>query len=59
MKRDALKGLLQMGFFLTGLSLCSILYQPRDSAEFVVSFCSLGLGLLILLMAIIMILMLR
>jgi hypothetical protein len=59
MKRDGLKGLLQIGFFLTGLSICSILYQPRDSAEFVVSFCSLGLGLFVLLIAAAFIYMLR
>lgn len=59
MKRDGLKGLLQMGFFLTGLSLCSILYQPRDSAEFVVSFCSLSLGIVILLIAAVVIYVLR
>lgn len=59
MKRDSLKALLQIGFFMTGLSICSILYLPRDSAEFVVSFCSLGIGLLVLLFAVVIILILR
>lgn len=59
MKRDGLRGLLQIGFFITGLSACSILFQPRHSGEFVLSFCSLGMGLLILLLAIVLIVMMR
>lgn len=59
MKRDGLRGMLQLGFFLTGLSICSILYQPRDSGEFVVSFCSLGLGLVVLLFAFVLTMMMR
>ncbi len=59
MKRDSLKALLQIGFFMIGLSICSILYQPRDSAEFIVSFCSLGIGLFILLFAVVIVVMLR
>jgi hypothetical protein len=51
MRNDALRGLLQLGFFFSGLSLCSVLAQPRDSGEFVVSVCSLGIGLTILLIA--------
>lgn len=51
MKREGLRGLLQIGFFLTGLSACSLLFQPRDSGEFVLSVISLGMGLLVLLIA--------
>lgn len=51
MKREAVRGMLQIGFFFSLLSLCSLAYQPRDSGEFVVSACSLGIGILILLLA--------
>ncbi|GAB4529897.1 MAG: hypothetical protein OHK0046_50090 [Anaerolineae bacterium] len=59
MKRDGLRTILQLGLIFTGLSVCSILYQPRDSAEFVLSFCSLGIGVSILLIAALLILMMR
>lgn len=59
MRREGLRGLLQFGFFITGLSACSLLFQPRDSGEFVLSVCSLGMGLLILLVAVLFILTMR
>jgi len=59
MRRDGLKALLQLGFFFTGLSICSILAQPPDSAEFVVSFCSLGIGLTILGITVLLIVLMR
>ncbi len=45
MARDSLHGFLQLGFFILGAGLCSALFQPSDSGEFVVSLCSAGLGL--------------
>lgn len=51
MRRDALRYVLSAGFLFTGLSLCSVALQPRDSGEFVLSILSLGIGLLILLIA--------
>lgn len=59
MRRDALKGLLQIGFFLTGLSFCSLIFQPPGSGEFVVSACSMGIGLTVLLLAAVVVLMMR
>lgn len=59
MNRDGLKGLLQLGFFFTGLSFCSLVLQPRDSGEFVLSVCSLGIGLTILLLTFILIMAMR
>lgn len=59
MNRDGLKGLLQLGFFFTGLSVCSLAFQPPDSAEFVLSVCSLGIGLTILGLTVLLILMMR
>ena len=35
MDRERLRALLQIEFFIAGLSICSIVYQPRDLGEFV------------------------
>ena len=48
MQHEALKGLLMLGLFFSGLSLCSLIYLPPDVPEFALSLCSLGIGLTIL-----------
>ena len=45
MVRDSLRGFLQIGFFLSAGSLCSVVSVPRDSGEFVISVCSGAIGL--------------
>ncbi|MFP4322842.1 MAG: hypothetical protein ACLFTK_10345 [Anaerolineales bacterium] len=59
MNRDGLKALLQLGFMFTGLSLCSLMFQPPNSGEFVLSVCSLGIGLTILGLTFLLILLMR
>ncbi len=48
MNPEALKAFFRAGVFIAGLALILMLSLPRDSAEFVVSTCSLGLGLLLI-----------
>lgn len=45
MSPDALRGFLQIGFFVGVGGLVLAFLQPPDSAEFVVSVCSAGIGL--------------
>jgi hypothetical protein len=52
--RDGLRGFLSIGVLLTLASVVSALLQPRDSAEFVVSVCSTGIGLTLFLSALVM-----
>jgi CHASE2 domain-containing sensor protein len=53
MNQDALRGFLQVAFFLGGCGLVSALLVPRESAEFVLSVCSalMGFALLGLILA--------
>ncbi len=48
MNHDALRGFLQIGCFIFAVGLCSALAQPRESGEFVISICSSGIGLLLI-----------
>lgn len=41
---DALRGFLQLGFFVGGCGLVMIFLQPPQSAEFVLSVCSAIMG---------------
>ena len=52
MNRDALRGFLQIGCFIFAAGLCSAVAQPRESGEFVISICSSGTGLLLILGAV-------
>ena len=45
MNPEALKAFFRGGVFIAGLALVLMLALPRDSAEFVISTCSLMLGL--------------
>lgn len=45
MNRQALQLFLRSGIFVAGLALLLMLIEPRESAEFVVSTCSLMIGL--------------
>lgn len=45
MNQQALRLFLRSGVFVAGLALLLMLAVPRESAEFVVSTCSLFLGL--------------
>jgi hypothetical protein len=44
MTPDFLRGFLQAGIFVTLVSLVLVFTTQQDSAEFVVSVCSLGIG---------------
>jgi hypothetical protein len=44
MSADALKSFFRAGIFLTVVSLMLVLSTRRESAEFVISVCSLGIG---------------
>jgi hypothetical protein len=48
MARDALRGFLQLGFFIAAAGLCAVIAAPRDSGEFVISVCSTIIGLLLI-----------
>ena len=50
MRREAVRGLLQIGIMITLLSGCSAVLPPRDSGEFVISVCSTGVGILLLVL---------
>ena len=45
MNPDALRAFFRAGVFIAGLALLLVFAVPRESAEFVVSVCSLMLGL--------------
>ncbi len=45
MNPDALRAFFRGGVFIAGVALVLMLALPRDSAEFVVSTCSLMIGL--------------
>ena len=45
MNPEVLKAFLRSGIFIAGLALILMLALPRNSAEFVVSTCSLMIGL--------------
>jgi hypothetical protein len=44
MTADALRGFLQLGFFVGGCGLIMVFFQPPKSAEFVLSVCSAVMG---------------
>jgi hypothetical protein len=45
MNPEALRAFFRAGIFIAGVALFLMLSVPRDSAEFVVSTCSLMIGL--------------
>lgn len=49
MYRDALRGFLQVALLVGGGGFVLAFFQPRDSAEFVVSICSGIVGVMLLL----------
>ncbi len=49
MAGDALRGFLQLGFFVGGCGLITAFLQPPQSAEFIVSLCSAAMGLVVVL----------
>lgn len=55
MVRDGFKAFIQAGafFFIGGAALA--LLQPRDSGEFVVSICSSGIGLALVILGVILV----
>lgn len=48
MSPDALRAYFRMGMWVTAVALLLVLAVPRDGPEFVVSVCSLGIGLALL-----------
>lgn len=48
MSSDFLQGFLRAGVFIALVSLVLVLTLPNDSAEFVVSICSLLMGLILI-----------
>lgn len=52
MTPDLLRAFLRGGVFVAGLAFVLALTVPRDSAEFIVSVCSVGIGLAIMGLAI-------
>lgn len=52
MNRDALRAFLQIGFFILIGGLFSAVLQPGDSGEFVISICASGIGLLLIVGAV-------
>lgn len=48
MNPDALKAFFRAGLFIAGLALILMFSLPHNSAEFVASTCSFGLGLLLI-----------
>ncbi len=59
MNRDALLAFFRGGVFIAGLALVLMLSLPSDSAEFVVSTCSLMIGLALIIGVAIVTLMTR
>lgn len=51
--REALRGFLQIGFFVGGLGVFMALALPTDSPEYVVSVCSASIGLLLIVAVIV------
>jgi hypothetical protein len=49
MATDALRGFLQLGFFVGGCGFLMAFLQPPQSAEFIVSLCSGAMGLSVVL----------
>jgi hypothetical protein len=45
MAREALRGFLQVGFFIAVTGACSALLLPPESGEFVLSVCASGVGI--------------
>ena len=45
MNPDALRAYFRMGMWITLVALVLVLALPRDTPEFVISVCSLGVGL--------------
>ncbi len=48
MNPEALKAFFRAGIFIAGLAVVLMLAVPRESAEFVVSTCSLMIGLVLI-----------
>ncbi len=49
MNTEFFKGFFRIGVFIAGLALLLMLTVPRESAEFVVSTCSLMIGLVLMI----------
>jgi hypothetical protein len=47
--RGAIRGFLQLGFFVGGGGLLMLFFQPPNSAEFVLSACSALMGIFLIL----------
>jgi hypothetical protein len=45
---ELLRAFFRSGMFIAGVALILVVASPRDSAEFVISVCSLGIGLTLL-----------
>lgn len=45
MSPELLRGFFRSGVFIAGVALLLVLASPRESAEFVISVCSLAIGL--------------
>lgn len=55
MNPEALRGAFRIGVFITVASLLMVFMQPRESAEFVISVCSTGIGLAMIAMVLLVI----
>lgn len=53
MAPDALRSFFRFGVFVTVAAFLLVLATPRDSAEFVVSVCSLAIGLTLTVLVIV------
>lgn len=53
------RGFLQLGFMLVACGAVSALYQPRPSAEFVLSVCSAAMGVFITVGSLILVRLMR
>lgn len=53
MNHKLLQGFIRIGVFVGGCSLLLIPFYPPDSAEFVISMCSTGIGLALIILAVI------
>jgi hypothetical protein len=53
MAREALRGFLQLGVFITLTGLCSAWLLPKDTGEFGISLCASGIGLVLVIAALV------
>ncbi len=50
MTPDALRAFFRIGVFVTAISVILAIANPRDSAEFVVSVCSIMIGITLMIL---------